>query len=117
VAVRYGFDTVGAVGPCVEVLKSTGNGAAKLATARRFGDVSPSIPGVEVSFIAHAEGVEAQNEFFGFVFNDWLKEKLEKKEWIPSPKIRVVEVGLESVNSALDELKKGVSCTKLVIKV
>lgn len=54
-------------------------------------------------------GGKERTEHFHFVFNVWLKEKLEKGEFVPSPKIQVVEGGLEGANKGLDELKKGVS--------
>ena len=50
--------------------------------------------------------------FFHLVFGVWLKG-----EFVPSPKIQVVEGGLESVKKGLDELKKGVSGVKLVLEV
>ena len=36
---------------------------------------------------------------------------------MPSPKIKVVGKGLESLTKGLDELKNGISRTKLVIEV
>lgn len=36
---------------------------------------------------------------------------------MPSPKIQVVEGGLESAKEGLDELKKGVGGVKLVLEV
>ena len=42
---------------------------------------------------------------------------MEKKEFRPSPRIRIVDGGLDSANDGLDELKKGVSGEKLVIRV
>jgi NADPH:quinone reductase-like Zn-dependent oxidoreductase len=115
---QYGLDAIGfQFKPSIEILKRTGDGAAKLATSKHFGDTSPSIPEVEVLFVKGPQGEEARNQFSGFLFNQWLKEKLEKKEWVPSPRIEIVEGGLVSVNVALDKLKCGVSCTKLVMEV
>jgi hypothetical protein len=42
-------------------------------------------------------------EFSHFVFGAWLKEKLETGEFVPSPKIQVIEGGLESVQKGLEE--------------
>jgi NADPH:quinone reductase-like Zn-dependent oxidoreductase len=117
VTMQYGLDAIGfQFASCIEVLKQTGNGAAKLATSKGFGDTSPSIPEVDVLFVKGLQG-DARSEFSRFVFNGWLKEKLEKKEWTPSPKIEIVDGGLQSVNLGLDKLKSGISCTKLVIEV
>ena len=116
-AIQYGFDAVGQLAPCLDILKQTGSGLAQLATAKRFGVKNPIIPEVEVRWIEPARSVEEQKEFHGFVFNKWLRRTLEKKQWIPSPKLKVMSGGLKSINAALDELKGGLSCTKLVIEV
>ena len=73
--------------------------------------------GVEVKFVAAPEDEKERLEFFHFVFRVWLKEKLEKGEFVPSPKIQVVEGGLESAQRGLDVLKKGVNGVKLVLDV
>lgn len=54
---------------------------------------------------------------WGGAFGVWLKEKLEKGIFVPSPGIRMVEGGLASVSKGLDELKMGVSGVKFVLKV
>ena len=56
-------------------------------------------------------------EFFHSVFRFWLKEQLENGEFVPSPKIQVVEGGLKSAQKALNKLKKGVGGLKLVLEV
>ncbi|KAG9230411.1 chaperonin 10-like protein [Amylocarpus encephaloides] len=116
-ALNSGFDAIGQVHNCAEILKQTANGAPKLATAKRIDPLAPKADGIEVNFIKAPEDPKEQTEHFSFVFNHWLKEKLEKKEFTPSPKIHVVDGGLQSINSALDELKKGVSGVKLVLEV
>jgi NADPH:quinone reductase-like Zn-dependent oxidoreductase len=104
--------------PCLEVLKeSKGSGTAKLAYARPLAPDSPQAEGVEVKFISSPSDEAERTEFFHFVCNVWLKEKLEKGQFVPSPKIEVVPGGLQSANKALDQLKKGVSGTKLVLEL
>lgn len=78
---------------------------------------SPEMEGVELKFVEAPTDEKERAEFFHFVFGVWLKEKLEKREFVSSPKIKVVEGGLESANKALDELKNGVSGTKVVLEV
>ncbi|KAL8654309.1 MAG: hypothetical protein Q9226_003484, partial [Calogaya cf. arnoldii] len=73
--------------------------------------------GVEVKFVAAPTEEKPQTEFFAFVMNRWLKEKLEKGEYKPSPAIKVVDGGLDGLNKGLDELKAGVSGTKLVLEI
>ena len=118
VTVQMGFDAVGQVKSCLEILKEAkGKGTAKLASARPLSEDSPKMEGVEVKFISPPEDEKERMEFFHFVFGVWLKEKLEKGEFVPSPKVQVVGRGLESVQKGLDELKKGVSGVKLVVEV
>lgn len=108
----------GQVQPCVDILKEfKGEGTAKLASAPVLPEELPKVEGVEVKFVQPPNDEEARNEHFHFVFGVWLKEKLETGEFVPSPKVQVVEGGLASVNKALDELSKGVSGVKLVVEV
>jgi NADPH:quinone reductase-like Zn-dependent oxidoreductase len=118
VTIQVGFDAVGALESCMEILDEfKGQGTAKLASAIPLSEDSPKMDGVEVKFVAASTDEKERTEFFHFIFNIWLKEKLEKGEFVPSPKIQVVEGGLESAQKALDELKKGVSGVKLVLEV
>jgi hypothetical protein len=75
------------------------------------------IDGVEATFVAAPTDTKERIEHFQFVFRYWLKEKLAKAEFVPSPKVKVVGVGLEALNKGLDELKAGVSGVKLVVEV
>jgi NADPH:quinone reductase-like Zn-dependent oxidoreductase len=116
--IEMGYDAVGQLHSCLEILKELkGEGTAKLASAIHLSENSPKMDGVEVSFVAAPKGQKERTEFFHFVFGVWLKEKLETGEFVPSPKIQVIDGGLESVSKALDHLKKGVSGTKLVLEV
>ena len=118
VTIQKGFDAAGQTESCTAILKELkGEGSAELASAKPMAEGSPAVEGVEVKFVLAPEGEEARTESFRYVFNVWLKEKLEKGEFVPSPKIQVVEGGLEAVNKGLDELKEGVSGTKLVLEV
>ena len=118
VIISSGFDAAGQFRECVEVLKeSKGEGAAKLASAIPLRDDSPTTEGVDAKFVSAPADEKARNEHFHFVFNVWLKEKLENGEFVPSPKLKVIEGGLNGANAALDELKGGVSGVKLVLEV
>jgi len=102
----------------LDILKEfKGEGTAKLAEAKPLSEDSPKMEGVEVKFISAPKDETKRTEFFHFVMRVWLKEKLEKGEFVPSPKIKVIEGGLESANKGLDELKQGVSGVKLVLEV
>lgn len=118
VTIQNGFDAVGQLRPCLDILKEfKGEGISKLAEATQLPKDSPKEDGVEVKFIAPSADEKERAEYFHFIFRVWLKEKLEKREYVPSPRIQVVEGGLQSAQKALDELKKGVSGVKLVLEV
>lgn len=118
VTVQVGFDAIGQVESCAEILKELkGDGTAKLATAKPPPEDTPKVDGVEVKFVYPPVDEKERTEHFHFVFGVWLKEKLEKGEYVPSPKVQIVGRGLESIDKGLDELKKGVSGVKLVVEV
>jgi hypothetical protein len=93
-----------------------GEAVSKVASTNPLSKDSPAEDGVEVKFVSPPRGEET-TEHFHFVFGVWLKEKLESKEFVPSPRIRVIDGGLEAANEALNELKKGVSGVKFVLEV
>ena len=118
VTIQNGFDAVGQLRPCLDILKEfKGEGISKLAEATQLPKDSPKEDGVEVKFIAPSADEKERAEYFHFIFRVWLKEKLEKREYVPSPRIQVIEGGLQSAQKALDELRKGVSGVKLVLEV
>ena len=118
VTIRTGYNAAGKLKPCLDVLKEfKGTGIARLASAARVPEDAPKEEGVEVKFVLPPPGEEERTEYNHFVFGVWLKEKLEKGEFVPSPKVQVVEGGLESINKGLDLLREGVSGVKLVLEV
>ncbi|KAL8689072.1 MAG: hypothetical protein Q9218_005169, partial [Villophora microphyllina] len=120
VTIHHAFDSAGEVKNCLEILKEFkhgGGGKPQLATAKPMSDQTPKEEGVEVKFVLAPADAKEQSAFFEFVMRKWLKEKLEKGEYKPSPSIKVVGNGLEGVNKGLDELKAGVSGVKLVLEI
>ncbi|KAL8734005.1 MAG: hypothetical protein Q9166_001766 [cf. Caloplaca sp. 2 TL-2023] len=115
---EFAFDAAGQVRACLDVLKEfKAGGTPKLATAIPMSDQTPKEDGIEVIFVAAPTDEKPKTEFFEFVMGRWLKEKLEKGEYKPSPAIKVVDGGLEGLNKGLDELKAGVSGVKLVLEI
>ncbi|KAI1371863.1 GroES-like protein [Hypoxylon crocopeplum] len=115
---QYGYDTVGAVPPCQRILKELkGSGTAHLASAPPLKPDYPNLEDIETKFVAASLDEKEQADQFSSWFNVWLKERLEKREIVPSPRIQVVEGGLHGINKGLDTLKAGVSCTKLVLEI
>ena len=118
ITISVAFDAVGQTKQCMEILKELkGKRVATLASAVPVGGGVPKMKDTEVKYILPPEDKEEQREHFHFAFNVWLKERLEKGGFVPSPKIKVVGKGLESLTKGLDELKDGFSRTKLVIEV
>ena len=48
-------------------------------------------------------------------FHAWLAKALENGKMLPKPDPTIVGHGLDSIQQALDTLKKGVSATKVVV--
>ena len=119
VTLSTGYLASGDLQLCEDVLKEfIGQGPAKIASAPPLSDQSPMTEGVEVKFVLPPLDQQERTDHSRWIFNVWLKEKLESGEFVPSPEIKVIGSGLESVNQGLDELKKGgVSGQKLVIEV
>jgi NADPH:quinone reductase-like Zn-dependent oxidoreductase len=116
--IQLGYLAAGQLQSSLEILKELkGEGTAKLASAPLMPENPPNLEGVEAQFVVWPKDEEERMEFTHFVFGVWLKEKLETGEFVPSPKIQVIEGGLESVQKGVDEWKKGVSGVKLVLEV
>ncbi|KAI8957426.1 GroES-like protein [Daldinia sp. FL1419] len=115
---QYGYDAVGAIQSCQNILKALKkSGPAHLASAPRIGPDEVLTADVETKFVAASSDPKKAAEQFSFMFNTWLKERLEKRDIVPSPHIQVLEGGLNGVNKGLDTLKAGVSGTKLVLEL
>lgn len=118
VTVEIGYDAVGALESSQAVLKRlNATKTARLASAVPLTPQSPTVDGVETRFVMGPLDPKERQEYIHWVFNVWLKKRLETGEFVPSPHIRVIEGGLASVNKGLDELKKGVSGTKVVLEI
>ncbi|KAL9616347.1 MAG: hypothetical protein Q9160_008767 [Pyrenula sp. 1 TL-2023] len=118
VAISIGYDAVGAHKSCMEILKGlNGSAPAKLVSAARLPEDLAPVDGVEVKFVLAPADEKERTEHFRFIFNVWLKEKLADGQIVPSPKVQVLEGGLGAASKGLDQLKAGVSGTKLVLEV
>ncbi|KAG7008540.1 hypothetical protein G7Y79_00005g016810 [Physcia stellaris] len=117
VRIYIGYDAVGAVKQCLEVLKRLNGDGAKLATTVPLKPDSPKMDGVDIVFVAAPNDETERLEFSRFVFQEWLEDKLATGAFKPSPTVKVIERGFEGLNQGLDELKKGVSGVKFVVEV
>ncbi|KAJ6107869.1 zinc binding protein [Penicillium sp. IBT 18751x] len=118
-AFKMGYHATGSQQLSVDVMEALrGDGEkVKLAIAPII-DASVKVPeGVETAFVSAPNDLDARYEQCAWIFKTWLQEKLATRQVVVSPKIKVVEGGLESANQALDELKAGVSGVKLVLEL
>lgn len=115
VSVATGFDAVGQLQSCLSILSQFK--PAKLASAVPLSDTSPTMDGVDVKFVQAPKDEGERNEHIRWALGVWLEEKLRTGGFVPSPKVKVVEGGLEGANAGLDELRGGVSGVKLVLEV
>ncbi|OQD73361.1 hypothetical protein PENDEC_c015G04747 [Penicillium decumbens] len=115
---KIGYHATGSQQLSVDVLDALRGGEkVKLAIAPIV-DTTVKVPeGVETAFVMPPEDPEERKERCAWIFKSWLEEKLSAGQLVPSPRIQVVEGGLESANKALDELKAGVSGVKLVLEL
>lgn len=102
----------------LDVLKQTkGDGPAKVAHAPLLPPDAPALEGTEIKFTFPPTDPDARNSHVDQCFRIWLNDALRSGVVVPSPRLQIVSGGLEGVNDALDMLRAGVSCTKLVISI
>ncbi|EXJ53340.1 uncharacterized protein A1O5_13434 [Cladophialophora psammophila CBS 110553] len=119
VALKTAYRAIGDIQPCLDVLaaSSTAEEKGKLASAIPVNEATPTHPNVETKFVMAPEGSGAGGRHFEFVMQEWLAPRLASGAFTPAPEARVMPGGLAGLNDALDVLKEGVSCQKLVLEV
>ncbi|KAJ5099480.1 zinc-binding oxidoreductase-like protein CipB [Penicillium argentinense] len=118
ITVRAGYLATGDQQLAIDVLAALSGGEkAKLAVAPILKKDLTLPEGIEAAFVSHPEDPVELKGRIRWVFRDWLEARLAAKELVASPHIKVVKGGLAAVNWALDELKGGVSCSKLVVEL
>ncbi|PWY78813.1 alcohol dehydrogenase [Aspergillus eucalypticola CBS 122712] len=123
--IRYCFLAVGDVQICQAVVGAfvgdvdgDGDVKAKIASAPVVPSDVEVVDGVEVIFVMPAMDDEAKRlDQFRYWMGTWARENLANGNIRPSPELRAVGSGLQAVNDGLDELSRGVSCTKLIVEV
>lgn len=119
--IRYCFLATGQLAPCQAVLKTfLGKDqeakTAKIASAPAI-SADEEVPGVETIFVFPSTVDKERLEQFQYWIGTCLKENLVKGTIRPSPEPSVVGKGLGAINAGLNQLRQGVSCTKLVVEV
>ncbi|GLI80778.1 hypothetical protein PoHVEF18_009135 [Penicillium ochrochloron] len=118
ITIRIAYHATGAQQVSADIISKLAAGdQGKLAIAPIV-DKSLNLPeNVDSAFVQAPDQPEAREERLHWIFGTWLQEGLAANQLVASPRIKIIEGGLESANKALDELKAGVSCTKLVIEI
>ncbi|KAL4962883.1 zinc-binding alcohol dehydrogenase family protein [Aspergillus stella-maris] len=122
IVIRHCFLAVGQLAQCQAVLEafreSEKHETSKIASAPPVPADAKVVNGVETIFVQPCMDEEAERlAQFRYWMGTWLRKSLEIKTIRPSPEVEVVGRGLETLNAGLDELLRGVSCTKLVVEV
>lgn len=118
VALDTAYDAAGALQQILDILKAASpSGSGKVASAIPLKDDRPTADGIEVKFVMAPADKGEREKWAAWVFGEWLEQKLENKNFVPSPRLEVFPGGLEAMNDGLDRLKAGVSATKLVIEI
>ncbi|RBR13395.1 hypothetical protein FVER53590_12317 [Fusarium verticillioides] len=122
--IRHCFLATGNLSFCQAVLKEfidvdsiERKTAAKIGSAPWIPADAENVDGVEVVFVMPSAVEEERLEQFKYWIGHYLSKKLSNGNIRPSPEPRVVGKGLEFINSALDKMSEGVSCTKLVVEI
>jgi NADPH:quinone reductase-like Zn-dependent oxidoreductase len=120
--IRHCFLATGQLAPCQAVLKAFlrdegENQQVKIGSAPIIPPDVDEVNGVETIFVLPSADEGVRLAQFQYWVGTWPREKLANGSIRPSPEPRVVGKGLGAINAGLDELLRGVSCTKLVVEV
>ncbi|KAI1813384.1 GroES-like protein [Poronia punctata] len=117
--VRHCFLAIGQLALAQAVLgEFVGEGnKAMIASAPVIPPDVEVVSGVETVFVMPSFDEKERLAQFHSWMGLWLRENLGKGIVKPSPEVKVVGKGLGAINAALDFLRGGVSCCKLVVEV
>ncbi|KAI1111207.1 GroES-like protein [Nemania sp. NC0429] len=124
--IRHCFLAVGKLAPCQAVLQAFfeddadqagGKPKAQIASAPSVPEDTKQVDGVEIIFVLPSSDEKEKLDQFRYWIGTWLRENLAKGTIRPSPEPTVVGEGLGAINDGLDQIIRGISCTKLVVKV
>ncbi|KAG9254171.1 chaperonin 10-like protein [Emericellopsis atlantica] len=125
--IRHCFLATGDLSACQAVLKAfvpsfqgketRGTQKAKVASAPLIPPHAESVDGVETVFVMPSMDEKEGLKQFEYWFGTYISEKLAQGIIKPSPGPTLVGKGLEAINAGLNQMTKGVSCTKLVVEI
>ncbi|KAL3479388.1 chaperonin 10-like protein [Aspergillus californicus] len=121
VTIQCCFLAAGVLATCQDVLRAFvaegQDGIAKIASAPVVPEDAEIVDGMETIFLMPSMVEEERLRQFRYWFGTWLREALAKGTIRLSPEPSVVGKGLGAINAGLDQLVRGVSCTKLVVEI
>lgn len=100
-----------------EVLLGSEGRGGKLAYVLPWPESDTKPDGVELLSVSGENIWTTRKDISTWLFHDFLPAALENGVIVPSPKLQVIEGGLNGLQSAMDSVKKGVSGQKLVVKL
>lgn len=120
--IRHCFLAVGALTACQAVLKEfLGDGqhstTAKIGSAPPLPAGAEDVEGITTMFLQPSLVESERLEQYRYWMGTWLRTNLIKGTIKPSPEPTVVGKGVGAINTAVDRMSRGVSCTKLIVEV
>jgi NADPH:quinone reductase-like Zn-dependent oxidoreductase len=118
--IRHGFDAITKGDSsinCCKTLLGSGKKGGKLVLSYNWPTDDPKPEGIEITQTKAFLTGTSEVELGSWLFNDYLPMSIENMAIRPSPKVTIVDGGIEAVQKAFDKLKRGVSGTKLVVKL
>ncbi|OAA54697.1 Alcohol dehydrogenase superfamily, zinc-containing [Cordyceps fumosorosea ARSEF 2679] len=122
-AIRHCFLGMGDIAPCQAVLSAfaktevvVAGGGAKITSAPIVPPDTKEVEGVEIIFVMpSSDKTERLAQFRKWMAQ--LSKYVAAGDIKPSPEPKLVGTSLDAINSGLDMLSQGVSCSKLVIQI
>jgi NADPH:quinone reductase-like Zn-dependent oxidoreductase len=118
--IRFGFDAItegnSSLLSASILLASSGKGS-KLVLSYEWPSSYEKLQEIEILQTAAFRTGTDQVELGQWLFNEYLPREVQKKNIVPAPKIEVVDGGIWAVQKVFDQLKAGVSGSKLVVRV
>ncbi|KAK5108712.1 hypothetical protein LTR62_007859 [Meristemomyces frigidus] len=108
----------GGLQPTLDVLKATkGSAQARVAHAPMLPADHPTLENTMIAFNFPPMDPGERAAFYKKCVHGWLAGALEAGSVVSSPPVELEGKGLESIDKALDAMKAGVSCRKIVVTI
>ncbi|KAK3674660.1 hypothetical protein LTR78_005382 [Recurvomyces mirabilis] len=106
----------GSLEPVLAILKATkGDGHAKVTHTPVLPPDHPTLENTTIKFNFPPIEQPAQNDHYRKCFQEWLAPGLRDGTVVSSPPVQHEGNGLEAIDKAIDAMRSGVSCKKIVV--